>query len=180
MSNDLAAALAARRRRPQAVGVDTRKARAEAHRRLRVERGAEAATYTRQAASAVLDPVAEFASRAAWRAWLDHLYPAWAAEIGEACYGAPLVVIAPDEPPRAYSRPAARLDLAHFAALGLLDAAGMWVTPTVGDPLPDAEADYVPSHVCGRRCPHSAATRFAWARAAPRDPSTVPPAEQEK
>ncbi|MGW3604302.1 hypothetical protein [Micromonospora sp. NPDC005161] len=163
--SDLAAALAARRRRPQAADVDTRKARAEAHRRLRVERGAEAATYTRQAASAVVDPHAEFATVAAWRAFLDRLYPSWAVAIGEALHGAPLVVIAPDEPPRAYSRPdtAPRLDVAWFAAAGRLDAAGMWkIDP--GEPLPDAEADYVPPHVHSRVCEHSAATRFAWAR----------------
>lgn len=164
--SDRRALLAARTaRRAQSTTGSTVEARREAHRQLRMRRGREAATLVKQAASAVIDPHAEFRSRQEWRAWLDTLYPAWAAEIGERLWADRhcLVVIAPDEPPRKRASlvDAPRLNLSHYG--DKLDADGLWRIP-VGEPLPDDQAGYVEPHRHSSRCEHSTARRLGFRR----------------
>lgn len=145
-------ARAARRARPEpTTDAETLEARREAHRLLRVERGAHAARYSRGAPSAAVEPSEEFASVAAWRAFLEPLYPTWAVAIGVDLYdpdprGFGTVMLFPDSPPRRRWVPASRTtDLGFFAAQGLLTPEGLWKDVEPGEPLPDAPPQSEPT-----------------------------------
>ena len=131
-----AEALAARRATlTPTSGTESRR---EAHRALRAVRGPEAAHYSRTACSAAVWPSEEFASVAAWRAFLAPLYPGWAVKIGVGLYDSERVVLLePNMPPRARSRADADLiDVRYYAASGFVSADGLWkIDPE--DPLTD-------------------------------------------
>jgi hypothetical protein len=154
-------ALSARR---ATVGVqDVREHRREAHRVLRLHRGAEAAQYVRSAASAVVWPRAEFADVEDWRAFLVGLFPAWAVELGVALWTSERAVILDQgAPPRRRSRPDADLvDVAYYAAAGFIGPDGLWrIEPS--ELLPEDVADYIPPTV--HRASDVGSTRSRMAR----------------
>lgn len=80
---DRQAARAARRQGPPRADVEAvREARAEAHRLLRLRRGADAVPFVAGPVSAVVVPHREYPTVEAWRTWLSDLYSAWAVEVG--------------------------------------------------------------------------------------------------
>ena len=110
--------------------------RAEAHRVLRVERGAHAALYSRSAASAAIHPAEEFADVEAWRDFLTPLYPAWAIEIGVELYASPnWVVLHADAPPhRRWNGDDVSTDMKFYTESGHVGVDGQWkIDP--GEPL---------------------------------------------
>ena len=138
MSLTRAQALAARR--ATLTPTSGTEARREAHRALRAVRGAEAAYYSRGAISAVVWPQREFASVAAWAAFLTPLYPPWAVKIGVSLYGAETVgrelygtesavLLEPDMPPHISSRDRTDrrlIDVRYYAAAGFVGPDGLW------------------------------------------------------
>ena len=142
-----AEALAARR--ATLTPTSSNDARREAHRALRAVRGAAAAYYSRSAITAAVWPAQEFASSAAWRAFLVPLYPGWAVKIGVSLFDSERVVLLEvDMPPRARSRPDADLiDVRYYAAAGYVSADGLWkIDPE--EPLTD---DGEPAYRAKRR-----------------------------
>lgn len=151
-SEDARAALVARRKlhRPTA-NEEVVAARVEAHRVLRLGRGAEAVGFCIGAVSAVVEPHLEFDGPGSWRVFLERLYPAWAVEVGVRLFepdarGFSQVVLALAEPPRRrWRRRVDGIDVRWLAAQGQVGIDGIWKgepdAPLPESRPPDPRAD---------------------------------------